>query len=171
MADRPVSTLLAWLSQQPDFRTVYHPQPFQQLADTLRQAGYEEKAKAIMVAAKNHHRDLSETPSRVKLQLWFQWLIFTYGYGVSHPVIGLGILLLLGVWATGQRDGLLKRTSWGKRFWYSLDQAIPLLSLNERHKKVNLTGWVRGCFYAHQLIGFFFLSLLIAGLTGLTQGS
>ena len=191
MADRPAEYLLAWLGMQPDFKTVYQPQPFQQLANTLQAAGHENKANDIIVSAKNHRLSLPGTPQRIKVSLFLQKYLFNYGYDLIRPIWILLALLAAGtlfflfayqlpesIKHTSPRQKmkyLIKhRLRQGKRIrqsmGYSLDQAIPLLSLKESHKQIDLTGYLQGYFYFHQIASFVLLSFFIAGLTGLVQG-
>ena len=169
MADRPIEWLLDWIAKQARFDSAYHPQPFQQLASALRTHGYPDKADTVMIAANNHHRDAPTTPWTTEALLWGAWATIGYGYASWRSLVGLVLLVAFGTWAAGRGRGLLTRASIAQRFWYSVDQLIPLLVLNERHKQLNPTGWVRGYFYMHQILGFVLASLFVAGLTGLTK--
>jgi len=169
LAGRPVEWLKAWLGKQTNPENAYLPQPFQQLAESLRQHGFPEKANAVMIAAINHRRDAATTPLTTRALLWGGWATIGYGYENWRSLIWLTALVAFGTWAAGRGKGVLGRATLGQRFWYSVDQLIPLLELNRRHKSFNPTGWVRGYFYLHHIFGFILASLLVAGLTGLTR--
>ena len=56
-----------------------------------------------------------------------------------------------------------------QRLWYSVDKLIPFLKLDRRHDKISPTGLLRSYFHLHQILGFLLMSLIVAGLTGVTK--
>ena len=87
----------------------------------------------------------------------YGWRFF-YAAGWMFGITCLGTLLLR---CAGERD---------KGFWYSLDMILPLVRLDERHYNGELPSrrltWY---FYGHQLVGYFLILIVIAGLSGLME--
>lgn len=58
-------------------------------------------------------------------------------------------------------------------FWVSLDQILPIVSLDKENEKLITANWLPGWalywFYVQKLIGWVLGSFLVAGLAGLTQ--
>lgn len=66
-------------------------------------------------------------------------------------------------------------TDWSDRLlrdvFYSLDELLPIVTLDRTHDKVELGGCVRYYFMLHRLLGFLLGGFILAGLSGLTQKS
>jgi uncharacterized protein YjbI with pentapeptide repeats len=66
-----------------------------------------------------------------------------------------------------------KATDWSDRLladvFYSLDELLPIVTLDPAHDKVELGGGIRYYFMLHRLLGFLLGGFLAAGLAGLTQ--
>ncbi len=171
MASRDVRWMIEWIGLQENFGDGYFPQPFQQLADTLRAQGYPDKANRILIAANNHRRDASPTHWTTEALLWVGWATIGYGYRTWLAMIELAALVLIGAAIARSDRGLYWGRTWRNRlfgpFWYSLDQAIPFLQLDESHKFRRATGWRGGYFHVQHIVGFLLVSLFVAGLTGL----
>ena len=52
---------------------------------------------------------------------------------------------------------------------YSLDMFVHFIKFEKANYEYNLSGFVRYYFIFHQFLGYFFASVLIAGLLGLTK--
>jgi len=164
MASRNIDWLKGWLGKY----NGDSPQPYLQLANVLRQMGYEDKASGVLYAgrAKAHKR----ASGLSWLWLWIQWVFIGYGYYNF-----LAVFWILGLWLSGilvlrfsgqsQRHGL---SYWGCA--YSLDILLPIIHLRKAHyDKIVLAGPTRVYFYVHQLLGYVLALFLIAGLSGLTK--
>ena len=58
--------------------------------------------------------------------------------------------------------------------WASFDQVLPIVKLDEEHKKLilgNYSNWTIAYFYVQKIIGYVLGGFLGAGLAGLTQKS
>lgn len=168
MPARTNKWLLEWLAKQDGFESSYNPQPFEQLADVLRNSGYPEKADAILFAARDHYRDSPNTSLLTKINLWVQWGLIGYGYYNWLALVWFLGLVGLGTWACGQ-SAFGRRMRLFQRYWYSFDMALPIINLNRRHEAVKLTGGALVYFYFHKIAGFVLVSFLVAGLSGLTK--
>lgn len=162
---RDIAWLKKWLAKQKP----YSPWPYEQLASVLLKTGYRDKAKDILYESKKRERQESAT-GLTWLGLWVLNLSIGYGYRVFFRVLGctlfftvLGAIVLK---CTGQ--GQVKVLEyWG--IFYSLDMFLPIIHLREHHYKIDLDGSARYYFYLHKIVGYILVSVLVAGLTGLTQ--
>ena len=169
IASRSTDWLAAWLNKQENSESVHFPQPYQQLADTLRAQGFSDKADAIMIAANDHRYSLPDIDRGTKALLWIEWATIGYGYESSRSLAWLAASALLGtiVGSFGKDD--LARSALSRRFWYSVDQLIPLLQLDSRHAALTPAGWRGAYFYLQHIMGFILASLLAAALSGLAK--
>jgi hypothetical protein len=66
-----------------------------------------------------------------------------------------------------------RATNWSDRLLadaaYSLDELLPIVTLDRAHDKVELEGGIRFYFMLHRLVGFLLGGFILAGLGGLTQ--
>jgi len=153
-----------WLERQKRFSR----QPYEQLANVLRSAGYESEAKQILYAS--WAREHSETTSWLSwIWLTLKWLFIGYGYAIHYSLYWIVVLIILGVTVlrvSGQSAAM------GMRYYgiaYSVDMLLPVIELRKHHSDIDLDGWVRGYFYIHKVFGYVLASFLIAGLSGLTK--
>ena len=164
LVDRDVGWLRDWLARDKTFS----PQPYKQLASVLRAAGYPDKADTILIEMMNRQRDSADIGLRTRLWLWVKWALVGYGYDSWRAIFWFLALTFVGMF-------MFKRSLLGRvarrstLFWYSLDMALPIIDLNRAHSKVRLKGGVLVYFYCHKILGFVFVSFLIAGLSGLTK--
>jgi uncharacterized protein YjbI with pentapeptide repeats len=165
MATRELSWLKEWLGKQKN----YSPRPYQQLAQVLRNAGYEDKATAILFEGKKRQQKETKTLSLNWWWLFLQWSFIGYGYDnfrVLYWVLILCGLGMLTLHLSGQ-DVANKMKYYG--LCYSLDMLLPIIELHKPHYDIALEGWVRVYFYVHKIFGYLLASFLIAGLSGLTK--
>lgn len=154
---KDATTRLKWLSRQPP--KPFRPQPYEQLAKVLREAGHEEDAKKILIAKGDALRKLAWREGRL-LKSFLQFLLGLstgYGYRPGRPVLVLLGFLFLGfcVFKAGyqadvmapvkQRSYLISKTLsenvpqkliWDdypdfNAFIYSLDSLVPLVDLRQ----------------------------------------
>ena len=144
----------------------YSPQPYQQLAKTVRSAGYRDMAKRILYESREEERKRAKGAD----WLWLTTLklIMGYGYRYSNALYWVIGFVALGMIVLGiTREGLRNKMPIG--FFYSLDTLLPIVRLREYHQQVQLEGFARYYFYFHKLAGYFLASILIAGFSGLTR--
>jgi hypothetical protein len=161
MADRPVEWFESWLAKEP-----YSPQPYEQLAAVLRAQGRPDAADDILYSGKQQERTQAGFSRRVWL-IALDWFI-GYGYRIDRALIwvagflfgGVAVLRLSG---EGQRNGMPYGIA------YSFDTLLPIISLREKHREIDLSGWARYYFYVHKIMGYVLASFLIAGLSGLVK--
>ncbi|MFQ5965915.1 MAG: hypothetical protein ACE5KZ_16745 [Candidatus Scalinduaceae bacterium] len=163
IAKRDISWMKEWLEKQAS----YSPQPYEQLGNILREAGYKNKAIDILFEGKKRERREAST--------WLTWFNLTlqhifvgYGYRFRFTFFWVIALTLIGaivLWATGQ--GLANGMPYGLS--YSLDKLLPIIRLNESHYIIKLAGFAKYYFYIHIILGYVLASFLIAGLSGITK--
>ncbi len=174
MAERSADWFIGWLAKDKS----YSPQPYEQLATVLRNAGHAGKANDVLYGSKERERGLAAEPRWRGVPLEPRWWGLTllnysigYGYGYRYfyslfwiaGLVGLGFAVLR---LTGEHRKHEIPLGWA----YSLDMLLPVIRLRERHyKDVDLSGSARYYFYFHKLMGYVFASFLIAGLAGLTK--
>jgi len=146
----------------------YAPQPYRQLAETLRAMGAEQQADAVAYARHLHRaRSRPDTP-----QGWLAWT----GDQVLRGLAGFGIypfrvlwwfagLVLLGT-LIARRAPPLSTRSGLDCFWYSLENALPLVEASDDHKAILLTGpRTRSFFHFQKVAGFALATILVGALT------
>jgi hypothetical protein len=165
MATREISWLKEWLGKQKN----YSPRPYQQLAQVLKNAGYEDKATAILFEGKKRQQKDTKTLSLYWLWLVLQRIFIGYGYHnfyVLPWVLFLCSLGMLTLHLSGQKVAH-RMKYWG--LWYSLDMLLPIIELDKSHYDIELDGWVKEYFYVHKIFGYVLALFLIAGLSGLAK--
>ena len=163
MADEPADWLVEWIEAQRDYGDRYDPQPYTQLAQVLDASGATEKAKAIRYAKFEHRRKHDESLSLLS-QFGLTILRFFVGYG-EYPIFAL--YWFVGVVVFGW---LLARCSSRKSvcrlgFWYSLENALPLIETSERFRSVQHGRGYAYCFLIQKLFGFVLATVLVGALT------
>jgi hypothetical protein len=164
MATREISWLKEWLGKQKN----YSPRPYQQLAQVLKNAGYEKKATAILFEGKKRQQKETKTLSLNWWCLFLQWLFIGYGYDnfrVLYWVLFLWGFGVLTLHLSGQK-AVRGMECWG--LWYSLDMLLPIIELDTKYD-IAPEGCVRVYFYVHKIFGYVLALFLIAGLSGLTK--
>ena len=140
-------------------------QPYRQLAAVLASYGHDGAAYTVLIAGRERHRAQMPWPERWVLFL-LRWTI-RYGYGAGELCALLWALVFVLIGGVIAR--CKKGWSWCDSLWYSVDRLLPGIQLSERHRE--LPGRARYYFFAHRLIGYTLLLLVVAGLTGLTDPS
>ncbi len=165
---RETDWLLAWLGAQLDLASAYDPLPFTQLAAVLRDAGQPEKADEILFQRREHERKASNTPWWAKLWLTLQWILTGYGYSNGRALTAFAGLVLVGAWACKMANETMKMKP-GHKLWYSLDYAIPIVSLGAGEGIDPPSNWVGYYFYFHRVVGVVLTPVIVAGLSGFTK--
>jgi hypothetical protein len=191
MMGRPSEVYIEWLDRDPGSS----PQPYEHLAALFRRAGEPGKANDILYAAREQRRHLAlstvDNRGHGKGREVVKWLGLsllraTIGYGLGNRyfrvlwwVGGLTLLGTLLLIIAGRQSPEL--WSWPSLLFASLDQLLPIITLNKAHD-VLIFGdssarppvppqpfWIQAYFYVHMMIGWVLGSFIVAGLAGLTQ--
>lgn len=163
---QPVGWFLGWLKKSP-----FSPQPYEQLAEVLRINGFPDKAKDVLYEGKDEEwwnsRIIDVTSAIDFLLLTLSWLFIGYGHRIYY--VGAWILFFLVLGATIFRKTPEVRQAGVPSVAYSFDTLIPLITLHERHKQIDIAGRARIYFYCHRIVGYVLASFVVAGLAGLTK--
>ena len=163
--ERPAKWFVDWLAKDTD----YSPQPYEQIAAVLRDAGHGGKANDILYAGKERGRRQADWWSRWG-QLLLKWTI-GYGYGFRNfgALVWVGIFVAIGALVLNC-SGEAARLPSTSSIEYSLDMLLPIIKLHEPHYRHELLDdWARYYFDAHKIVGYVLASFLIAGLAGITK--
>ena len=147
----------------------WSPEPYQQLAVVLRNAGFSNEANDVLYESKERERSGAAG-------WWWLWLTILdlsigYGYGLRYfrSLGWIASLMVLGafvLWVTGERNRYPDKLGWG--FAYSLDMLLPF-ELDRRHGEIELSQWATRYFYVQKAMGYVLASFIIAGLAGVTK--
>ena len=166
MLDRPASWFVGWLAKHKP----YSPQPYEQCAKVLREAGQPGKAKEILYQAKERERN--EPNGDFRRWVWLtasKWLLghgLTWRFAVVPAAWAVGVLLL-GWLIFCQTTTLMETHSprWG--LGYSLSRLIPLVSFGKDLSELGVSSFAARAWFTFQtLFGWFLASLIVAGLAG-----
>lgn len=174
LIDAGASTLIDWIekTRPANMATRYDPGPYEQLAAVLDREGLGAKANAVRFA--KFARRSAAPPDGTS---WWSRNLF---WPLSHWLLGYGVypFWLLGWFAGLVALGVVvsrltvdeRLDSLNERFWYSLENALPLVELKQAHKEIQhgSTG-VEFFFHAQKVLGFLFATLLVGALSLLTE--
>ncbi len=170
MTDRPVKWFVGWLKRSKPFS----PQPYQQCAKVLREAGQSWKASEILFAGKDRERENSVWYRKA----WLELLKWSVGYGLGWRFKVLPTAWAFGVLLAGaivcfyspnpsSPPGLVSDIhSFGWCLGLSLDRLLPLVQLSKDYTDFVFHGWQRAWFIGQAVFGWGLASLIIAGLAG-----
>ena len=169
MLDRPASWFVGWLAKHKP----YSPQPYEQCAKVLREAGQPGKAAEVLYAGKV--RELEETPKDQKARrAWLWFLRWTIGFGLTKRFFTFPARWALGFLAVGAAVAMLTPEAakhsvplaWAAA--YSLGRLLPLVNLHPSFASIymELGFWPSAWFIVETLFGWFLASLIVAGLAG-----
>ena len=169
MGNASADWLIAWIEAQHYHDKTYDPQPYTQLAGVLEEAGATDKAKEIRYARFKHKLDRDTSMSKLRrVTLLIEYIFIGFG---EYPFWALAwficLVLLGGLFAQWSNDqsvrGLLG-------FWYSLENALPLIETNGQFQKVvHGRPWLVHFFHFQKAFGFFLATILVGALTLLSS--
>ncbi|MBE1292474.1 MAG: hypothetical protein GJ677_08280 [Rhodobacteraceae bacterium] len=173
-----VSQLVSWIEagsvSGAKIDEAYNPQPYQQLATTLRNMGDEAAAKEVI-----YHRYAHRMATRPDtFSGWLSWLsdclFWSLTWFGTYPFLPLAwMALLIGAGtAVGHLGNFLdKRRCHNEAqtldapFWYSIENALPLVELSPEYRNVVHAGWRRVFFHCQKLRGFVLATVLVGALS------
>jgi hypothetical protein len=168
--DVSVKERLDWVARQDGG---YLPQPYAALAASYRNAGYEEKARTVVIAGRRRRRKELRLPS----QAW-DFLLdrgIAYGYATWRAVVGLLVLAVLGVVVfSAQFPEHFTATKTGDAqppfhaITYTLDVLVPVISLRQRDAWTP-DGYALAWSVALTFLGWVLTTAVVAALTGLLR--
>jgi len=120
---------IQWLRLQPEGR--FYPQPYEQLANVLREKGYERAAKRIHIAKNVDRRKRGNMPLLFRPLHSLLGLLTGYGYRPWRPIFVALVLIGIGwgLFYAGGREGIVMRVR-SERFVPSSEQNGDLVQPN-----------------------------------------
>ncbi|HEV8195676.1 MAG TPA: hypothetical protein VGP87_03465 [Gemmatimonadales bacterium] len=168
-----VANRLRWLHRDP---AGFLPQPYEQVAETYRREGHDDRARQVLIAKQRHRRASHRSRwRRWPAIAWSGVLRATIGYGyrpwlVLWPTV---VLFLTGWWlfARDYDQGYIvpkadnPSTLTFNAARYTADLLLPVANLGER-AKFTAVGDAAWHAFAYTLAGWLLAIVLIAGLSG-----
>ena len=176
MADATPAWLIRWIEAQPAHDDRYDPQPYEQLAAALDAAGEDDKARAVRVATLDHRARNPDAGFWERRLLSLSRALIGHG---EHPfrvlwwfagLVAIGFVVVSGSGAPTLRHapGRHPAAVMAGWFWYSLENALPLVPLKPAHAAAEHgSAWIEGFFHAQKVLGFALATILVGALTGL----
>jgi len=177
MPARSTRVFIDWLQRDSSSSS----QPYEHLASRFQSIGDASKANDIRYASREWQRG-SAWSKGDRLRAFGLWLLsITIGYGlgsryfravwwvIGFSVMGAAVLVAFGTF---------ELADWPRAFFASLDQLLPIVTLNADHDAIIFGGSTMDApqpygvivyFYFQQIVGFVLGSFLVAGISGLTQ--
>lgn len=182
MIDHPGEELVKWINAVRPATAAqrFDPGPFEQLETALRREGMASKADAVAYAKFERRSAVppEETTGLIELVTgrpggseWWQrnvhWFLSRnlVGYGVypSRAAYAFVVIILIGT-ALGWFSSELRRRSVLEKFWYAVDNTVPIVTLDENHKAHVHSPAVTAFYHILKLLGFVLASYLIGAL-------
>jgi hypothetical protein len=181
-----VKERLRWLTLQP---TPLPPQPYEQLANVLRANSDDSGARTVLITMERKMRSQEAyqhgEPLRswTLLWSWILWATIGYGYSTWRAVVFSAILVLFGAfyftygngqaWIISTEEHPESYTPFSGII-YSLETLLPFVDLYQaKHWVPNAQTrggrTLRRYLWVHTLLGWFFASMILAGLSGVVQ--
>jgi hypothetical protein len=178
---------LWWLGRQSvaDFSS----QPFEELARVMRDNGDDAGARTVLIALESAKRSVPKSglwwPFKIARRCWswILWVTIGYGYDIWRAVWFSAALVIVGslLFVQGGRRGWIISTEDHpdsykpfNGFIYSLETLLPFVDLYQaKHWVPNTKSRagrnLRRYLWVHTLLGWFFASMIVAGLSGVVQ--
>ena len=194
-----VDDRIAWVQIQTGYEDGYAPEPYLQLASVYARAGEDSDHRKVLIALRDDRRKYGELRWFQNLWEWLLKFLIGYGRQLWRAGIAIFIVYAISVgivWLAKDFNGfvavgptadqLLRHpqaldsntcTNYYpclSQFIYPVDAAIPLINLHQSEfwafSAFSAWGqWGRYLFDLVTLLGWFFSSLLVAGLAGLIR--
>ena len=180
---------LRWLELQRRDKTWsgFSTQPYEQLAKVLGEAGDSDGQKKVLIAMEDARRQYGDPGWPAWFWSWILKLTIGYGYAPFRAVLWIAGFVIVGafVFFFGRRARAIteaKKDDPGHHkpfnsFVYSLEAFLPLVELHQaKHwmpdsERSRLGRFLRVYLWIHIMAGWFFTSMLIAGISGLVHKS
>jgi hypothetical protein len=192
---RDAKTRLRWLALQPEFK----PQPYNQLARVLREAGHARGARRVLYEMESRRRKAEDQGLFSRLMSRAFKTTLGYGYYPHRIAVGgLVFLITMGWWLFRQgyfagavvptdRDAYYCIRTHGRppdhyqpftAFIYSLENSVPLFNLGQKdlwtadpspRGSRRWADFLRAFRWCQIVFGWLFSTLFVAGVTGVVR--
>lgn len=166
MAEASPEWLVEWIAQsQPGHDERYDPQPYEQAAAALTAAGATREARALRHAQFEHKRRAHDTPWRERALLAASWAVIGHGVYPFRALWRAAALVAAG-WVVAWRSAAPELAGPASKFWFSLENALPLVPLAWRHQSLDHANpYVENFFHAQKVLGFALATILVGALS------
>jgi len=185
-SSRNVESRLGWLQRSGRFAR----QPYQQLANVLRLEGNEAGAREVLIGLENDPRRLAALPWYGRLWARVLCLTINYGFVPLRAFIWVAGFVLLGsiLFGMGYQAGIVTPSNREAHEYfvetgyvpegyepfsaavYSFDTFVPFINLGQREQWIpRPTSLLHFYRWVHILLGWFFTTMFVVGVTGLAQ--
>ena len=158
--------LVKWIREiQFNHDSDYIPQPYEQLASVLRSSGRVEAARSIQYAKAEQRRNAVSTPRLTKIRLWLLSTLVGHGVYPFRALYWFLAIVILG-FAVSFRSKSERLTTWWSKLWFSLENSLPLVDLDESLKSLEHSDAIAtNFFHTQKIVGFILASILVGALT------
>lgn len=175
-----------WLKNRLDYlrrqgKTEFSLQPHRKLAETLRQSGYEDNARSVLIDMHKARREQGGFGLLGSLWSWvLQWTI-GFGYRSYGAFLWSLVFVVLGTlfFRAGYHAGYLVPVKVGSVspefscIAYSLDTFLPIINLHQEEfwmpAGYGRGRWLQAYYWIHICLGWALITLGVAGFTGLIR--
>lgn len=161
--------LIDWIEGARPEGLGYVPQPFRQLETVLEELGAEMAAARVAYARHLHRMETRQGQPFVSLGEWLWMAVVGFGVYPFRLLWWFGALVLAGA-VIARRSIMLRDESLTDCFWYSLENAIPLMDPHPRHGEItHVRPLTRSFFHFQRIAGFVLATILVGALTVLGE--
>ncbi len=159
-----LENLFNWIKGRLNENEAYAPQPYAQLSKVLRNMGAHAQAKEVEVA-RYAHRYRSRDHSWQKISDWISWLTIGFGLYPFRLLYWFMLLVVCGFFISFF-SSVFQGWGYQQRFWYSLENALPLIELTPQHARiVPREEQVRNFFHFQKIVGYVMATILVGAMT------
>ncbi|HEY1257721.1 MAG TPA: hypothetical protein VGF34_00620 [Stellaceae bacterium] len=180
-SSRSTEEWIDWLHKSSYPGKSYDPQPYTYVAQILAASGNRDKAMALQFASRQAERAQAWSDGNWGRWAWLSVLRWLCGYGIGvytfYVVPAVFCSVVVGVLVLFRARAARNRGV----FWCigaSVDRLLPIIELNKEFgeffydpQRERLQGWQLAFFSAYALWGWVLGLLLVAAMSGLTQGT
>lgn len=167
--DPSPSTDVGWfmdiISNQYDKNDVFDPRPYEQLAKVYRNNGNYDLEKETRSSMYWHYWDEGEIKFFDRFSFIVGYLLVDHGIRPFRSMYWI-IALIISGWAFYVWRGMSAISGVTEKFWFSLENSIPLISISYRYSEISEEDEiVRGVIHLQKILGFLIATVLVGALT------
>ncbi|GAA1885502.1 oxidoreductase [Streptantibioticus ferralitis] len=163
----PLEQRIAWLA---DATPEYNPEPYETLAQVLRQGGEDSQAREVLLAKQRRRRET--LPPAGVVWGWVQDITVGYGYRPGRAALWMAVLWAAGTlyFGMGPRPEPVDDQAWPH--WnpalFALDLLLPIVDLGQSHSW-RLAGTAQWVAAAMTMVGWILASTVVTGASRLLR--
>jgi hypothetical protein len=146
----------------------YSPGLYTRVAQIYKEKGQTERAREVTYERSNEQ--YHETIGLERFLQWLSWVTVGYGLYPERGFIGFAILIILGYVIFSIRPKLSGKVHPRSWFVFSIDSAIPIINLDDKHKEISFADWRQYFLYLMRalsgILAFLVFKFLEKAITG-----